>query len=331
MGAAAVCGAKHAEDEGAHRAPVEHNPERAGGRPPLAPGNNQHRPHAIDTNIAAKQPQVRLSTPHQKIRVSSIDYTPIGEDKKKYPYNCPLCFFYFSTTIFETSCCKNYVCEGCAVDFLKGKEGLPEQLNGVPKRLPAAVCCPHCGTSGVNLQYVSQNADVRSYQTSPTTKAKIESLNESPSTAAEVSNNVGTVPLKENALSPRLITPLPESGSPSSIDNDRNQAQDSRMEEEQEDISGTGEMAMDILDGLELPGLNSVDKLANNARITPNKPILKPIENAPIPSEQVKALINTNGMGNNAEGGQALPAAEPNEVVNTNKREEERKDPVVDA
>ena len=188
-----------------------------------------------------------------------------------------------------------------------------------------AVCCPHCGTSGVNLQYVSQNADVRSYQTSPTTKAKIESLNESPSTAAEVSNNVGTVPLKENALSPRLITPLPESGSPSSIDNDRNQAQDSRMEEEQEDISGTGEMAMDILDGLELPGLNSVDKLANNARITPNKPILKPIENAPIPSEQVKALINTNGMGNNAEGGQALPAAEPNEVVNTNKREEERK------
>lgn len=48
----------------------------------------------------------------------SVDYTPMaGSDFKYY---CPLCMLYFKGTILETSCCKNYVCYSCALDFVRG-------------------------------------------------------------------------------------------------------------------------------------------------------------------------------------------------------------------
>ena len=46
-----------------------------------AKNNNNSRPPQIDTHNRAN---VRLSTPHQKIRVSSIDYTPMGEEKRSF-------------------------------------------------------------------------------------------------------------------------------------------------------------------------------------------------------------------------------------------------------
>ena len=143
------------------------------GRPPLAQNNNNSRPPQIDTHNRAN---VRLSTPHQKIRVSSIDYTPMGEEKTKFPFYCPLCLYYFSDTIMETSCCKNYICHDCAVHFLKGKEGLPKNLSVVPKKLPPALRCPHCNTEKVSLSYVQKGKKIRSYTTSPSTQARIEAL-----------------------------------------------------------------------------------------------------------------------------------------------------------
>ena len=175
MGGAVVCGAKHAEDEEAN-VPVrelhDNGQRRHAGRPPLGPGALVGgRPPAINTN---NPPVIRLSTPHEKRRVASIDYTPVGEEKNIFPYHCPLCFSYFAETIFETSCCKNYVCEGCILDFLKGKEGLPTELNAVPKKLPLSISCPHCGTAAVNFAYVAAGAVVRSYSTSPSTMAALE-------------------------------------------------------------------------------------------------------------------------------------------------------------
>eukprot|EP00943_MAST-04B_sp_MAST-4B-sp1_P007783 g7783.t1 len=76
----------------------------------------------------------------------------------------------------ETSCCKNYVCHDCAVHFLKGKEGLPKNITVVPKKLPAALRCPHCNTENLNLSYVQKGTTVRSYTTSPSTQARIEAL-----------------------------------------------------------------------------------------------------------------------------------------------------------
>ena len=176
MGGAMVCGRMQDANERANLPPQQElQIERINyGRPPLPNNNNNNRPPGIDTNVNTNN--MRLSTPHQKIRVSSIDYTPVGEEKTKFPFYCPLCLYYFSDTIMETSCCKNYVCHDCAVHFLKGKEGLPKTLTVVPKKLPCGLRCPHCNTENVNLSYVQKGTKIRSYTTSPSTQARMQAL-----------------------------------------------------------------------------------------------------------------------------------------------------------
>eukprot|EP00944_MAST-04C_sp_MAST-4C-sp1_P005778 g5778.t1 len=194
MGGAMVCGRVQDADFNANvPPPQELRIQRLDyGRPPLAQNNNNSRPPQIDTHNRAN---IRLSTPHQKIRVSSIDYTPMGEEKTKFPFYCPLCLYYFSDTIMETSCCKNYICHDCAVHFLKGKEGLPKNLSVVPKKLPPALRCPHCNTEKVSLSYVQKGMKIRSYTTSPSTQARIEALEngfpaKEPETVSPESNKV---------------------------------------------------------------------------------------------------------------------------------------------
>ena len=88
---------------------------------------------------------------------------------------CPLCFFYFKGTILETSCCKNYICYDCSLDFLRGKGGLDIGLMNIPRTLPP-LPCPHCSLVGVQLNYVASDAKTRSYEDSPATKARLKMI-----------------------------------------------------------------------------------------------------------------------------------------------------------
>jgi hypothetical protein len=208
MGGAMVCGRVQDANGNAHLPPQQElQIQRINyGRPPLANNNNNNRPPFINTNVNNNNNNIRISTPHQKIRVASIDYTPVGPEKDKFPFYCPLCLYYFSETIMETSCCKNYVCHDCAVHFLKGKEGLPKNITVVPKKLPAALRCPHCNTENLNLTYVQKGTTVRSYTTSPSTQARIEALQnglslvKQPETNSPENNKLGEDSTSKNSV-----------------------------------------------------------------------------------------------------------------------------------
>lgn len=62
--------------------------------------------------------QSLLLTPRREDSLySKISYTPVGEQLQIYKYYCPLCMSFFQD-ILKSSCCKNYICSECIVDFL---------------------------------------------------------------------------------------------------------------------------------------------------------------------------------------------------------------------
>ena len=155
----------------------------AAARPPRPQHTTQHqhqrqagRAHRQGTNKKLRQRARPAGTPLRPIATATIDYTPVAKaDRERFKYSCPLCFCYFDETILVTSCCGNYTCYECSLDHVKQKGGvgprstvLPAKLNGVP--------CPHCNTEGVQFSYVSTQSEVRSYDTSPATKARMDKL-----------------------------------------------------------------------------------------------------------------------------------------------------------
>jgi hypothetical protein len=138
------------------------------GRPPP---HNRHLAITNERRTTKKKPVI-AATPLRRQKVATIDYTPIVQSEKdRYKYSCPLCFCYFADTILTTSCCCNYTCYTCALDHSKNhgvdkkSKQLPERLNGVP--------CPHCNTANVQFKYVAAEDKVRSYDTSPATKLRM--------------------------------------------------------------------------------------------------------------------------------------------------------------
>ena len=163
-------------------------------RPPRPHAHEQHHQHQ---NAALQQhPQQRkkqrsrpryAGTPLRPIATATIDYTPVAKaDREKYKYSCPLCFCYFADTILVTSCCGNYACYECSLDHAKQKGGvhakskvLAAELKGVP--------CPHCNSPNVQFAYASSKDVVRSYDTSPATKARMAKLGDSESSPRPIS------------------------------------------------------------------------------------------------------------------------------------------------
>ena len=141
-------------------------------RPP--PHNGQHiTTTTTTTKKTTNKRRQRESTPLRPTRVQRIDYTPIAKaERDQYKFACPLCFCYFTDTILTTSCCSNYTCYQCALDHAKSHD-LPKKSKHLPNKL-INVPCPHCNTANVQLKYVSSDDQVRSYDTSPATKMRLE-------------------------------------------------------------------------------------------------------------------------------------------------------------
>ena len=59
-----------------------------------------------------------------------IDYTPMGADKERYKFFCPLCMCHFPE-IYGSLCCSNYICHSCVMEYTETNDS-------------AAVSCPHC-------------------------------------------------------------------------------------------------------------------------------------------------------------------------------------------
>lgn len=103
---------------------------------------------------------------------------------------------------YETQCCHNYICQLCAVQYLRGtptlwsklvqpvsfpvftlththsptgKGGLDAGLTEVPKEA-VDTPCPHCNTKPVTIHMVAFDVKPRQYEESPRASKKIESM-----------------------------------------------------------------------------------------------------------------------------------------------------------
>jgi len=100
---------------------------------------------------------------------SGMPSTPMGKDKEVFKYYCPICFIYFKD-IFRSSCCRNYVCENCALDHISTKSKNDEEYYTVPLTRLDGIPCPSCGSDHVIFEKVTEQEIPRSYQESPHTK-----------------------------------------------------------------------------------------------------------------------------------------------------------------
>jgi hypothetical protein len=87
--------------------------EEASGRPaPL---------QVPDRSAPAVEPS-EVTPRRERAMQSGVPATPTGELINVYRYYCPLCMFYYED-IMRSSCCGNYCCYTCTIDYLD-KKGL---------------------------------------------------------------------------------------------------------------------------------------------------------------------------------------------------------------
>lgn len=98
-----------------------------------------------------------------------IDHTPKGPERESYKYFCPVCMLYFRD-VLTTSCCRNYVCYSCALQFVRGKHGVDSEASAIPVQLAKEQECMHCRSAGLQLEYAQVDQLVRSYDDSPNTR-----------------------------------------------------------------------------------------------------------------------------------------------------------------
>eukprot|EP00639_Heterosigma_akashiwo_P030815 CAMPEP_0194664208 /NCGR_PEP_ID=MMETSP0295-20121207/1316_1 /TAXON_ID=39354 /ORGANISM="Heterosigma akashiwo, Strain CCMP2393" /LENGTH=191 /DNA_ID=CAMNT_0039545889 /DNA_START=47 /DNA_END=618 /DNA_ORIENTATION=+ len=97
------------------------NRRSGGGLPPRVPGTPSM---PINPAMAGSgELGIIIGTPALTRLDTGLDHTPAGSEADSYRFYCPLCMNYFKET-YETSCCKNYLCQVCLGAFLKGK-GVP--------------------------------------------------------------------------------------------------------------------------------------------------------------------------------------------------------------
>mmetsp|Transcript_45697 Transcript_45697/g.74536 ORF Transcript_45697/g.74536 Transcript_45697/m.74536 type:complete len:338 (+) Transcript_45697:542-1555(+) len=88
----------------------------------------------------------------------------LGRDQGKY--FCPVCFLYYDS-VYKTKCCSNYICEDCALSFIKGKGALPESAEEVPSGPIPSIECPYCTAFDLHCILVQPGEQTRRYEDSP--------------------------------------------------------------------------------------------------------------------------------------------------------------------
>ena len=100
-----------------------------------------YSPNQAVNSIAPPRPEMHLDTSHvvnyhscvtprrQEALYSCIAHTPNGEETHVFKYYCPLCMSFFRD-ILKSSCCGNYTCFPCCIDFL-GIRGIKVRINNL--------------------------------------------------------------------------------------------------------------------------------------------------------------------------------------------------------
>eukprot|EP00741_Cyanophora_paradoxa_P008178 tig00000025_g7914.t1 len=89
---------------------------------------------------------------------------------------CPICMLFFPAML-RASCCAQYVCETCALAYVKGRNGFPRGApsHALPERLPAMEC-PYCAVDGFQILPVDAAEEARKYEDSPGVQHKREAV-----------------------------------------------------------------------------------------------------------------------------------------------------------
>jgi hypothetical protein len=105
--------------------------------------------------------KVKVTTAIHTEQVLVLNFTPEKVDRRKFPYNCPICMRFLSH-ILVTECCSNYVCHSCSDDIETNQMLQPR--------------CPHCAAEQLKLHDVEPSAQVRTYFDSPLPKLDLEQM-----------------------------------------------------------------------------------------------------------------------------------------------------------
>jgi len=88
----------------------------------------------------------------------------------KYQYYCPLCMRHFQETLV-VSCCNNYICFQCTVEFLGSKlievTRLEDMMSQQSKEILKNIICPHCCQEGFIPHRVKRTDEVKNYTITP--------------------------------------------------------------------------------------------------------------------------------------------------------------------
>lgn len=175
--------------EGVKRSPSGHleivnNTRERGGRPPIPPNNSGRRGtpatrdgslvvvHAVAVDVRKSEARIGLELEvgmAPTILRNCLEFTPSGSCAELFRYYCPLCFAYFQRILHASSCCKNYICLGCAVNFVRGK--MPAPADGVMPTDNEVITylhnnelpCPHCSQVGFQTKLVSVEEEAKKY------------------------------------------------------------------------------------------------------------------------------------------------------------------------
>lgn len=120
--------------------------------------------HVADRSALALESS-EVTPRRERALQSGVPATPTGELINVYRYYCPLCMFYYED-IMRSSCCGNYCCYTCTVDYLDKKGLKVDSLsNIVSSPTASAIPCPLCNTNGFEPKLVELSENVRDYST----------------------------------------------------------------------------------------------------------------------------------------------------------------------
>ena len=110
--------------------------------------------------------QILVSPQKEAALAESVPFTPRDPiSANTFKYYCPLCMEFYKSILKSNTCCGNYICLGCCIDYL-GSRNLPASccndilnaqtsLRGIP--------CPSCSTIGFSPALVLNEEAVRDY------------------------------------------------------------------------------------------------------------------------------------------------------------------------
>ena len=125
------------------------------------------QPLSSSSTVVAAALAPLLVSPRQEAALkASVPFTPTtSADAHKFKYYCPLCMEHFAG-IFKSTCCGNYTCLGCTVEYLSGKGIQAATAADILANVGAlrGVPCPHCFTNGFCPTIVQSEDVVRDYK-----------------------------------------------------------------------------------------------------------------------------------------------------------------------